>query len=140
MVEYIFLGLSIILIVFLIYCGKIIFIHKKRENTIKNFESYIAVLQFHMEKAYDIIHKDQVLVYSMEATTLPDKEFNKATTDFIILVQKLLGPSLTAEIIYMYGNYDTFAFNLAEYFSTRYDNDEIRKSSIDEMMEKEPEH
>jgi hypothetical protein len=92
-----------------------------------------------MDKAYNIIHKDQILVYSLEATTLPDAEFNKANFDFIKLVQKLLGPTLTKEMVYVYGSYDTFIFNLAEYFNTRYDDDEIRKNSISEMMENEVE-
>lgn len=121
------------------FFGYIIFIHKKREFIIKNFDSYSAVLQFHMDKAYNMIHKDQILVYSLEATTLPDAEFHTATLDFIKLVQKLLGPTLTKEMVFVYGNYDTFLFNLAEYFNTRYDDDEIRKSSLSDVMESEVE-
>jgi hypothetical protein len=120
-----------------IFLGRIVFIHKKREFIIKNFESYTAVLQFHMEKAYNIIHKDQILIYSLEATTLPDVEFNRATLDFIKLVQKMLGPSLTKEMIFVYGDYNTLTFNLAEYFNTRYDEDEIRKTAVSEVMESE---
>jgi len=123
----------------LFFCGRAIFFHKKRETMITNFESYTAVLQFHMEKAYSMIHKDQILVYSLEATTLPDKEFYKASLDFIKLVEKLLGPTLTKELVFLYGNYDTFVFNLAEFFNTRYDEDEIRKTSMNDMMEKEVE-
>lgn len=127
---------SFILCLFLVH---IVFKHKRREFIITNFESYSAVLQYHMEKAYTIIHKDQILVYSLEATTLPDAEFQKANFDFIKLVQKLLGPTLTKEMVYVYGNYDTFIFNLAEYFNTRYDDDEIRKNSLSEVMETEVE-
>lgn len=122
-----------------LFFGYIIFKHKRREFIITNFESYSAVLQYHMDKAYNIIHKDQILVYSLEATTLPDAEFNKANMDFIRLVQKLLGPTLTQELVYVYGSYDTFVFNLAEYFNTRYDDDEIRKNSLSDMMENEVE-
>ena len=133
--EALIILLAVILtLAFLFFCGRIIFTHKKRETMIKNFESYTAVLQYHMEKAYNIVHKDQILTYSLEATTLPDKEFYKASFDFIKLVEKLLGPTLKKELTFLYGNYDTFAFNLAEYFNERYDNDEIRKVSIDDMM------
>jgi len=125
--------------VLLFLCGRIIFSHKKRETMVKNFEQYMVVLQYHMEKAYAMIHQDQILVYSVEATTLPDKEFHTASIDFINLVQKLLGPTLIKEMVFLYGNYDTFIFNLAEYFSTRYNEDEIRKDSINDMMEKEVE-
>lgn len=131
------IGIVIIISILIFLCGRSIFLHRKREMIIKNFESYSAVLQFYTEKAYDMVHKDQILVYSLEATTLPDAEYHKALLDFIKLVEKLLGPTLIDEMIFLYGNYDTFAFNLAEYFTTRYDDDEIRRSSIDEMMEKE---
>lgn len=135
---YIFITIGVLtLICFL--CGRVLFKHKKRETMIKNFDSYISVLQYHMNKAYDIVHKDQILVYSIEATTLPDAEFQKASFDFIKLVEKLLGPTLKKEMIFLYGDYDTFAFNLVEYFNTRYDDDEIRKGSINEMMETEVE-
>jgi hypothetical protein len=121
----------------LLLCGRSIFLHKKRETMMTNFESYLAVLQYHMEKSYNMVHKDQILVYSLEATTLPDAEYNKASFDFIKLVEKLLGPTLIKEIVFLYGNYDTFVFNLAEFFDTRYDEDEIRKTSVDDMMQKE---
>jgi len=130
------ISISILLLSFF---GYIIFIHRKREYIIKNFDSYTAVLQFHMDKAYNMIHKDQILVYSLEATTLPDAEFHTATLDFIKLVQKLLGPTLTREMVFVYGNYDTFLFNLAEYFNTRYDEDEIRKTAVSEVMDSEVE-
>jgi anthranilate/para-aminobenzoate synthase component II len=128
-----------LLVVALFFAGNKLFTHKKREAMIKNFDSYVAVLQYHMEKAYNMVHKDQILVYSIEATTLPDKEFHKASIDFINLVQKLLGPTLTKEMVFLYGNYDTFVFNLAEYFNTNYDTDAIRKASMDDMMQAEVE-
>jgi hypothetical protein len=42
-------------------------------------------------------------------------------------------------LVFLYGDYDTFAFNLAEYFNTTYDADEIRKISMNDMMESEVE-
>lgn len=131
------IGIIIGFVICLFYGGKFLFLHKKRQTMILNFESYSAVLQFHMEKAYNLVHKDQILTYSLEATTLPDAEYNKASFDFIKLVEKLLGPTLSKEMQFLYGDYDTFAFNLAEYFNTRYDEDEIRKVSVDDMMKSE---
>lgn len=113
--------------------------NKKRSEMIKEYTNYMAVLHFNLEKAYDIIHKDQILIYSIEATALNDGQFHKATTDFILLVKKLLGPRLLKEFIYLYGDYETFAFNLAEYFSTKYDKDEIRSSSVSNFMEDDTE-
>ena len=118
---------------------KYIFNNRKREYVIKNYDSYIAVLHYNMEKAYDMIHKDQIFTYSLEATTLPEKLLDKALKDFVHLVEKLLGPTLKKEMLFLYGNYDTFIFNLAEYFNTRYDSDEIRKTAMDNVVEQEVE-
>jgi len=128
--------LSIIAFIICFFFGlRSILNDRRRNRMIKNFTDYISVLQFHMEKAYDMIHKDRVLVYSLEATKVPEEHINIASKDFITLLQKLIGPRLLKEFIFLYGNYDTFAFVLAEYFSTRYEDDEIRKTSMNEMME-----
>lgn len=131
---------SIIAFILCFFIGlKMILNFKKREQMIKGFAEYTSVLQFHMEKAYDIIHKDRVLVYSLEATKVPEEHINIASRDFITLVQKLIGPRLYKEFIFLYGNYETFAFTMAEYFSTRYEDDEIRKTSVNDMMESDSE-
>ena len=118
---------------------KYLFGNRKRETIIKNYESYTAVLHYNMDRAYERIHKDHILVYSLDATTLSDDDYRKASLEFIKLVEKLLGPNLTKEMVFMFGNYETFVFNLAEYFDKRYDEDEIRKTSLNEVMENEVE-
>ena len=50
---------------------------------------------------------------------------------------KFLGPKLIEDYSYAYGNFDTFLFNITEYFNTRYEEDEIRKESIKSLMEGE---
>ena len=125
---FIFAGLSI-------YCFKAAINFFKHQQIITNFAEYSSVLQYYMEKAYDMVHKDRILVYSLEATRVPEEEINVVSKDFINLVEKLLGPRLLGELLFLYGNYETFAFVLAEYFSTRYEEDEIRKSAVNEMME-----
>ena len=110
---------------------------KRRSQFVRDFTQYISVLEFHMEKAYDIIHKDRILVYSLDAVSLTDVEFNKATEDFGRLVIKLLGPMLFKEFVFLYGNEATFSFNIMEYFNTRYEDDEIRKSSLENIAEQE---
>ena len=111
------------------------FKHKRSERLILKFADYTAVLTFFMEKAYELIHKDKILIYSLEATKLPDKDFNRFSKDFIRLVEKLLGPTLVVEFIYFFGNYDTFIFNLVEFFNSRYEGDEIRKASMENLMQ-----
>ena len=109
--------------------------HKKREGFILKFTDYTAVLSFFMEKAYDIIHKDKILIYSIEATKLPDKDFGIYSKEFIRLVVKLAGPVLTSEFVNIFGDEATFAFYLVEYFNSKYEGDEIRKASIENLME-----
>ena len=77
---------------------------KRRSQFVRDFTQYISVLEFHMVKAYDIIHKDRILVYSIDAVTLTDEEFNRASQDFVRLVIKQLGPMLFKEFVFMYGN------------------------------------
>ncbi len=118
-----------------LWITKSIYRDKRRERLILKFADYTAVLTFYMEKAYNIIHKDKILIYSLEATKLPDKEFNVYSREFIRLVFKLLGPVLTSEFLKFFGDYDTFTFYLAEFFNDRYEGDEIRKASVDHLME-----
>ena len=108
---------------------------RRRRQFVKDFSDYMAVLQFNMEKAYDMIHKDRILVYSLDAVTLTDSEFNRASQDFCRLLIKLLGPMLFKEFVFLYGNEETFTFNVMEYFNTRYEDDEIRKSSLENVAE-----
>jgi hypothetical protein len=90
-----------------------------------------------MEKSYDLIHKDRILIYSIEASRLDDTEFNRASQDFVRLLVKLLGPMLYKEFVFLFGDVDTFTFNVIEYFNTRYENDEIRKASVENLTEEE---
>jgi hypothetical protein len=134
---YIFQGFIVLFLFSCLYVARKYTIELNQRDKIKNFESYMAVLQYHMEKAYDIILKDRLLIYSIEGMKVDDKEFNTAASDFVRLTQKLLGPSLSTDFISFYGGEDTFAFNLVEYFNTRYENDEIRESAQRNLMESE---
>jgi len=110
---------------------------EKKKHMLDHFDSYAGILKYHMERAYDIIHKDQVLIYSLEATGLPDKEFDHAIKSFGRLTIKLLGPMLYKELVYLYGDEQTFMFNITEYFNTQYESDAIRETAIDNLSEEE---
>lgn len=132
--EALLLGALIVLVLF----GLLKFIPRKKEQNLQyviNFETYIGVQSLFIEKAYDIIHKDRMLIYSIEATKIDDKQFNEFAKDFASLVIKLMGPMLTNEFTNLYGDEDTFLFNLMEVFSTKYESDEIRKDAIENLME-----
>jgi len=109
----------------------------KRLNYIKHFTLYISVLEYHMDKAYDMIHKDKILAYSLEAFRIPDKEYENISHDYVRLVRKYIGPTLLSEFVQLYGDEDSFLFILLDYFSRRYEEDEIRKTAMDNLTQEE---
>jgi hypothetical protein len=112
---------------------------KTKRNAVyfKDFDSYISVLEYHMIKAYNIIYKDRVMIYSLEATKLDDKEFTVVARDFAALVLTMLGPTLQKELTHLYGNEETLFFNITEYFNTKFEEDEIRKQAVDNLVEQD---
>lgn len=102
-----------------------------------NFEKYALVLEYYKKKAYDMIYKDRVLIYSLEGVHISDKEFNVISKDFALLVFKLIGPNLKDEFIALYGDEETLIFNLMEYFNSTIDDDEIRKKAEDNLLNNE---
>ncbi len=107
----------------------------RRADAIKNYASYNASLQHAMEKSYEIVYRDKMLVYSIEGMKMDDAKFNAASRDFIVLTLKLLGPTLSKELEYLFGNKDTLYFNIVEHFNSKFEDDEIRKSARERMME-----
>lgn len=103
-------------------------------NKTEKFVTYATVLEYHMQKAYDIIYKDRMLIFSVEATKVSDKEFGIISKDFGYLVLKMLGPNLTSEFTELYGNEETLLFNIIEYFNTRNESDAIREKARENLL------
>jgi hypothetical protein len=57
--------------------------------------------------------------------------------EFVKLVQKFIGPIMLKEYIFFFGDEDTFIFNVLEYFSFKYENDEIRQTAMEQITEAE---
>ncbi len=106
----------------------------KTKHYINNFEQYVIILDYFMNKAYPIIYNDRILVYSLEGMKIPDKEFIIVAKDYVNLVLNLLGSNLKKELIIFFGNEETLLFNISEYFNNRLENDQIRKSSMDNII------
>lgn len=132
-----------ILLVFVISCFFLLLIVKiiigelRTRNFVKSFTTYHGILKYYMDKAFDLIYKDRILVYSLEGTKLSEEELNKTSKDFIQLVLKFIGPKLTSELVHFFGNFDTLLFNVADYFNTRYEEDSIREDSLNSLSESE---
>ena len=103
----------------------------------KSFCEYRAVLEYNMEKAYDMIHKEHILTYSLDAFRIKDEDFDKISQEFVKLLQKFIGPVLLKEYINFYGDEDTFIFVVLEFFGTKYENDEIRNTAMEQITEAE---
>jgi hypothetical protein len=127
--EIIFI-LFIFILFYLLY-----FLYKKITiiTQIRLFSYYSVILEYYINRAYEIIHKDKILIYSLEGMHIKENEFSIISQDFVKLTIKLMGPNLYKEFINFYGNEETFIFNLIEFFNTRYENDEIRKHSIENI-------
>jgi len=130
----ILIGISTGLLFFLINTVKIFLNKKISIDYTKNFKDYIVILDYHMQKAYDIIHKDRILIYSLEAIRPGDDEITSAAKDFSKLVLKFLGPRLEEDLSFLYGNKKTLIFNIVEYFNSKFENDEVRDHAINNMM------
>ena len=111
--------------------------YKKYIFRIERFTHHIILLEYYMEKAYEIIYRDKLMIYSIEAMKVSDEDFNSASKDFINLTRRMLGPTNYKYLTDFYGNTDTLFFIMAEYFNTKYEDDEIRKESKNELVDKE---
>lgn len=109
----------------------------KRIKYIESFDLYLSVLDFHMKKAYDIIYKDKLMIYSVEATKVSESQFNTYSKDFVTLVLLFIGPKFQKEFSNMYGDEETFFFNLIDYFNSRYESDEVRETATNELIDKD---
>ncbi len=101
-----------------------------------NFSSYLAILQYYMEKSYNIVYKEKIMVYSMDASKLDEKNFIEASKQFCKLTIKMMGPRFFEQFYYFFGSEESFLFNLTQYFNERIEDDPIRQASIDKLMEK----
>lgn len=122
-------------IIGIIFCK--LFLTKKSKipmiEYIKNFEAYNIVIMFYMSKAYEIIYKDHILIYSIEATKIDDEQFQKAVESYVKLTLKMMGQNMIQEFLVFYGSEETLYFNLVEFFNDKYESDEIRKQSVESI-------
>jgi hypothetical protein len=127
---------------FIVFLTAVLFarwIYKDIKNTryAKNFTQYVGILEYFMEKAYEMVYKDRILIFSMEATKPSEKDLDVIVQDFVRLVQKFLGPTFQKELINMYGNRETFIRNIVEYFNTKFEGDKIREASLENIANTE---
>lgn len=135
MVIFLISILIISLIIYLSILYKNIQIRKFNIQMIDKYTTYISILELYMKKAYDMIYRDRIIVYSVEGMKLNDKEFEIVVRDFAKLVLKFLGKNIQLQLELFYGDSDSLLLNITEYFHSRYEDDEIRKAALANISE-----
>jgi hypothetical protein len=138
--EYLMLSLAIIIglsIIYAMFNQSLKFL--KACFLTLNYTNYVAILQYHMEKAYNMVHKDKILVFSLEGLRPREEDIEAIAKDFANLTIQLLGNKLYTELSEFYGTDESLFKNLFEYFNTRFEDDEIREATVDKLTESEPE-
>jgi len=135
LIEYLLIAGGVLSIITVIVVTKMITTTKRKVRCINQFTEYQSILEYFMEKAFDIVYKDQIFTYSLEGTKPREAAIDAMSQDFVRLTQKFLGPMMLDELIFMYGGEKSFTFNLLNYFSNRYENDEIRSSTLAQLKE-----
>ena len=77
MTDYYIVLVLIISWFFLLLIVKTILRELQTHNFVKSFTIYHGILKYYMDKAFDLIYKDRILVYSLEGTKLSEEELNK---------------------------------------------------------------
>lgn len=140
MLDILYLTLSICSVlatVFYIYSKLLLEKKRSRSFCIEKYESYIVTLDYFCKKAYDLIYKDKIMIYSLEAMALNNVQYQAVSKEFCSLVFKFLGPSLVSEFTDFFGDDKTLMINILEYFNTNYENDKIKEQATENMMGKE---
>ena len=104
-----------------------------------NFTNYTAILQYHMEKSYNMIHKDKILVFSLDGLRPREEDVDSISKEFANLTLKFLGEKNYKDLVDFYGSEDSLLRNIFEYFNTRFEDDEIRETTINKLTETEQE-
>lgn len=101
---------------------------------IEHFNTLMAVLVYHMDKAYAITYKDNILIYSVEGMRITEAQFDETVKKYAALVLKLIGSNLKEMYVSLYGDESTFLLNIMEYFNDKYEKDEIYQTSSDKII------
>jgi len=140
MLDILYLTLSVCSIsatIFYIYSKIVEEKKKSRSFCIEKYESYIVTLDYFCKKAYDLIYKGKIMIYSLEAMGLNDAQYQAVSKEFCSLVFRLLGHSLVNEFTDFFGDDKTLMINILEYFNTNYEDDKIKEQATENMMGKE---
>ena len=113
------------------------FDQKENKKLIENFDHIHAILTFHMEGSYETIHKDNILVYSLDGVKPSEDDITKISHEFVKLTMRLAGANMMDTFIRLYNDEDTLFFVMLDFFNRRFEDDEIRAQAIDNIQQGE---
>jgi len=91
---------SVSAVIFYIYSKIVVEKKRARSFRIEKYESYIVSLDYFCKKAYDLVYKDKIMIYSLEAMALSDSQYQAVSKDFCrmdIHVRRMDGRSCEIE-------------------------------------------
>lgn len=100
---------------------------------LKSFFELQPILEWHMERAYKITYKDEILVYSIDGMTIKEDDYTNVQKKFIILTRELMGEFMFMQLTQLYGDERALYRNMCIYFDDAYENDKIRVGATEEM-------
>jgi hypothetical protein len=135
------LNLLMILIFLTIFAILLIFNRKikydSQLNTIKEYKTLLGIFEYILKKSWDMIYKENIFIYSLEATKIKKEDIEKVSKDFGKLTLKLMGSNIKESLIQLYGDEETLLINIMEFFNSNMENDILYKATTQNMMESE---
>lgn len=111
--------------------------HPKKPISIESYNTLKKIFEEAMDRAYSIMYKRSILVYSIDGEKVSEKDYNSISREFYRLSMKFLGPENKKRLTDFYGNEATLIFNNLNYFNEKYENDEIREEALTNFMGKD---
>jgi len=108
---------------------------KENKKLIENFVHIHAILTFHMDASYETIHKDNILVYSLDGLKPNEENIDDLCREFVKLTMKLAGSNMTDLFTELYGGDENMFFVMMDYFNRRFEDDEIRAQAIENIQD-----
>lgn len=130
------IGITLLILGFIsiaLFLSSYYYYNYKRDYTIiLNFENYIIVFDHFLMKSFSIIYKEDIFIYSIDAYTPSNKD--ELCKKFIMLFLKLIGPRLKKQFVYFFGSEEALLANVVTYFSTKFEDDQIRKAATEKSL------
>ena len=96
-----------------------------RYTLVNKYKNCLEILDYFLDKSYQIIYKDQLITYTSTGVVPQKDELETAKRNFIKLSFRLMGPEIEDILLNFYGDRETLITNMLTYFQEKLDSDEI---------------